>query len=330
MINVGTPESPERNAVRGFLREFLSDPRVVDLPKIQRFLLLHLFILPFRPKRVAPKYRRIWMDRGSPLAVHSRKLAQETARKLGNGYAVEAAMRYGRPSIESGLKRLFSQKIDRLIAVPLMPQYASATTGTIVEKILVTMQNRPYLPEIKIIGAFYDHPAYLKSMAEVGRRYWERKPDHVLFSFHGLPKRQLAGDGGLNGSCLAEGECCDEISDGNYTCYRAQCFAAARKLAQALEIPDRMYSVAFQSRLGRTEWIAPYTNETIGELARNGIERLVVFCPSFVTDCLETLEEIGMEGESLFRRHGGKHLILVPSLNAEPVWVDALTAMISE
>ena len=329
-MNIGTPKVPEKQAIRLFLQEFLSDPRVVDLPKISRYLLLYLFILPFRPKQMVPKYRRIWTDQGSPLAVYSQQLAHKVAKKLGSGYVVAAAMRYGGPSIDTGLKELFFQKINRLVVVPLMPQYASATTGTITEKVLSTIRNRFFFPEIKVINAFYNHPFYLKSVAEVGRRYWEQNPDHVLFSFHGLPKRQLLQSDCENRSCFTGADCCDRISDTNYTCYRAQCFATARELAAALHIPQDTYSVAFQSRLGKAEWIAPHTNETIRKLAKRGVERLIVFCPSFVADCLETLEEIQVEGENQFRRHGGKHLIMVPSLNVEPVWIDALAAIITK
>ena len=330
LVNIGTPALPKRKAIGTFLKEFLSDPRVMDIPALYRYCILYLLVLPFRPRRIVPKYRRIWTERGSPLTVNGLDLARKVAQKLGSGYAVETAMRYGEPSIKFGLDRLLSQKVHRLTVVPLMPQYASATTGTIVEKVFDTIRKQSYFPEVVVKNSFYDHSLYIDSVATVGRKYWGEKPDHILFSFHGLPRNQLRKTEMQQGFCFGEQDCCNRIQDDNFACYRAQCFATAREIAAALTIPRETYSVAFQSRFGRAEWIGPHTNDTIQTLARRGVERLVVFCPSFVADCLETLEEIQWEGKRLFERNGGKELILVPSLNTEPVWIDALSAIIAE
>lgn len=334
LVNVGTPEAPEPGPVRRYLREFLSDPRVIDINPIGRALLLHLVILPFRPKRSAAAYREVWTDEGSPLLVHGRNLVAALRERMPE-HPIELAMRYGKPSIPEALTRLREQSCDRLLVLPLYPQYASSSTGTTLEQVYrhaAALWNTPY---VQVIPPFYDHPGFLAAFEQVGRAKLDAlAPDHVLFSFHGLPERQViaSADPAL---CLAQASCCDRLVEGNRNCYRAQCYETARKLASALELgpgpgTELGWSVSFQSRLGRTPWIKPYTDEVIPALAQRGVKRLAVFCPAFVADCLETLEEIGIRARRDFIAAGGEALELVPSLNAHPRWVDAVEQLIGQ
>lgn len=332
LINLGTPDAPEPAPVRRYLREFLSDPRVIDINPIGRALLLNLIILPFRPKRSAAAYKQIWTPAGSPLLVHSLALLDGLRARM-PAFPVELAMRYGNPSIEAGLTRLRERSCDRIVVVPLYPQYASSSTGSSVElvyRIAARLWNTPY---ITVVPPFYEHPAFISAFASVARKTLAQlEPDHVLFSFHGLPERHVSASADPT-LCVAKPDCCERLVDGNRNCYRAQCFATARALAAALELGDahgldRRWSISFQSRLGRTPWIKPYTDEVVPALAKRGVARLAVMCPAFVADCLETLEEIGMRAREEFRTAGGETLELVPSLNAEPVWIGALEQLI--
>jgi ferrochelatase len=321
LINLGTPDAPTTPAVRRYLREFLSDPRVIDINPIGRALLLNLVILPFRPAKSAAAYQKIWdAETGSPLLSHSKALAAGVAAQLGAGWQVELAMRYGKPSIADGLERL--RGCDRIVVLPLYPQYAASSTSTSVARVMELATARWDVAPLEIVPAFYAEPKFIAAFAAVARPVLaEARADHVLFSFHGLPERQIRKSGDAN--CLASPTCCDR--DPPPTCYRAQCFATARALVKELAITD--YTVCFQSRLGRTPWITPHTDVVIGELAKTH-KRLAVFCPAFVADCLETLEEIGMRAKEQWLAAGGEELVLVPSLNATPAWVDAVCALV--
>ncbi len=334
LVNLGTPDAPEPGPVRRYLREFLSDPRVIDINPIGRALLLNLVILPFRPKRSAAAYREIWTPEGSPLLNHGRALLAALRERIPE-HPIELAMRYGNPSIAAGLERLRDQSCDQLIVLPLYPQYAASSTGSTVEKVYrtaATLWNTPY---VAIVPPFYDHPAFLSAFAEVGEpTLAELAPDHVLFSFHGLPERHVTASADPK-HCLARADCCEQLIDQNRNCYRAQCFATARGLAARLGLGDehgveQRWSIAFQSRLGRTPWIRPYTDEVIPALAKRGVRKLAVFCPAFVADCLETLEEIGMRAREDFLAAGGERLELVPSLNSHPSWVAAVEQLVRE
>ncbi|MFN0250417.1 MAG: ferrochelatase [Kofleriaceae bacterium] len=332
LINLGTPDSPTAPAVRRYLREFLGDPRVLDMNGIGRKLLLELIILPTRPAKSAAAYQTIWDPvRGSPLLYHSKDLAAAVAAKLGPTWKVELAMRYGTPSIADGLATL-AATCDRIVVLPLFPQYASSSTGTAVARVMELAGQKWSVPPLDFVPAFYDDPGFLDAFAKVGAPVLATAaPDHVLFSFHGLPVRHItktdpaAGTAGAH--CFASGACCDAITTANANCYRAQSYATAREIAKRLELPAEKYTVCFQSRLGKTPWIQPYTDVVIDELAKKGIERLAVFCPAFVADCLETIEEIGMRALEQWKAAGGKELVLVPSLNATPEWVDAVCAI---
>jgi ferrochelatase len=331
LINLGTPDAPDPASVRRYLREFLSDPRVIDIHPIGRALLLNLIILPFRPKRSAAAYQKIWTAEGSPLLLHSRALAAALRERMPE-YPVELAMRYGSPAIEPALTRLREQSCDRIVVVPLYPHYAASSTGSSVEQVYRLAAKLWNTPCITVVPPFYEHPAFIGAFAAVGRPTLEAEVpayDHVLFSFHGLPERHVIASSDPK-LCVAKPDCCDRLVDGNRNCYRAQCFATARALAARLGLASDAWSISFQSRLGRTPWIKPYTDEVVPALAKRGVRKLAVFCPAFVADCLETLEEIGMRARADFQAAGGDTLELIPSLNSEPVWVEALEQLIRE
>jgi ferrochelatase len=325
LVNTGTPEAPTSRSVRRYLREFLSDPRVVDLPAIPRALLLHLVILPFRPRRSAAAYREIWTDRGSPLLVHGRDLVARVAASLGGDAAVELGMRYGRPSVAEALERLADAEVGNLVAVPLFPQDSEAARESAVAKVREEAGRRPELPEPRIVDAFHGHSAFLDAMAAIARPILgELEPDRVLLSFHGLPERHVRKADPSGTHCLSSPRCCDRLGDVNRKCYRAQCVATARDLAARLALGEGSWEYSFQSRLGHSAWIGPATEDRVRALATRGVRRLAVLTPSFVADGLETLEEIGIRAREEFRVHGGEELHLVPSLNATDEWVEAL------
>jgi len=331
LCNVGTPDEPTSGAVRRYLREFLSDPRVIDINPVGRWLLLNLIILPLRPKKSAEAYRKIWTERGSPLLGHGEDLVKAVGERLGPSFVVELGMRLGRPSIATALENLRKAGVDRVVVLPLFPQYASSTTGSVVEEVCRVACRSWVTPTLSFVGAFYDRPAFIDAFAAVGGPIIAaERPDHVLMSFHGLPERHLHKSDETGRHCLAGAGCCEHIGPENRHCYRAQSFATARALASRLGLAEGSWSVSFQSRLGRDEWIHPYTDVTIAKLAAEGKKRLVVLCPAFVADCLETLEEIGIRGKEQFLAAGGEKLTLVPSLNASPLWADAVVEIVGD
>jgi len=326
LVNLGTPDEPTAPAVRRYLRQFLSDPRVLDIHPVGRAALLNLVILPRRPGQSAAAYQKIWDPaRGSPLLFHSQDLTRLVGERLGASWRVELAMRYGSPSIESALEQLRAAGADDIVVLPLYPQYASSSTGSTLEEVYRIAGARWNTPAIAAVPPFYRQEAFIAAFAAVGRPVLEReRPDHVLFSFHGLPERHMRKSDESGRHCLASDSCCDRVDGVNRNCYRAQCYATARALAAALALDQAGWSVSFQSRLGRTPWIRPYTDLVLDQLAARGVKRLAVYCPAFVADCLETLEEIGIRGREQFRAAGGDELFLIPSLNSSPLWVDAV------
>jgi ferrochelatase len=329
VVNLGTPDEPRAGAVRRYLRQFLSDPRVIDINAIGRALLLNLFILPFRPKKSAEAYAKIWTERGSPLLFHSQDLCAALRTRLGDGWVVELGMRYQQPSLDAALGRLAAAGADRIVVLPLYPQYSASSTGSSIEEIFRIASRLWVVPSLAFVEPFYDDPGFIAAFGAVGAPILAaERPDHVLFSFHGLPERHMHKADTTGSHCLASAGCCDRIVDANRHCYRAQCFATARLLAAELGLAAGTWSVSFQSRLGRTPWIRPYTDVVIPELAAKGTKRLAVFCPAFTADCLETLEEIGMRARAQFKGAGGTELTLVPSLNATPAWVDAVIGLV--
>ncbi len=325
LVNLGTPDEPTTSAVRRYLAQFLADPRVLDINAFGRWLLLHGVILRTRPAKSAEAYRKVWTERGSPLMFHSLDLIDAVRARLGDGWAVELGMRYQNPSIGSALAKLRAAGCDKITLFPLYPQYSAASNGSSVEEVFRVAREQWVVPDLTTVGPFYDDPLFVRAFVDVA---WPvlagEKPDHVLMSFHGLPERHMRKAAPASDRCLKVVDCCASIRDDNRHCYRAQCYATARALAAGLGLAESAWSVSFQSRLGRDPWIRPFTDVVVTELARAGKKRVIVLCPAFVADCLETLEEIGMRASDDFRAAGGETLTLVPSLNASPAWVDAV------
>jgi len=328
LINLGSPERPDTGSIRKYLRTFLSDPRVMDMPVIIRWLVLYLFILPFRPGVILPKYKKIWDGERFLLVKMGQQLVQALSEKLGPSFQVQMAMRYSEPSIENVLKRFKMSNSSELLVVPLFPQYASATTGSILERVFDTLKSWTVFPRIRVIPHFFDNPGFINAWACIAEPYLAKNPDHILFSFHGLPEKHILKADHSGSHCLSSDNCCTNLDSTNYNCYRAQCFQTARLIAASLGIEEERYSIGFQSRLGRTQWIGPATSELVVKLAEKGVRHLLVCCPSFVADCLETVEEIQHEEQERFLESGGEVLTLVPSLNVERIWVDALRDLI--
>ncbi len=328
LINLGTPDAPRPREVRRYLREFLGDPRVIDLPAPARWLLLEGAILPFRPRRSAAQYAKIWTPEGSPLLVHGRALRDRVAERLGHGWAVALGMRYGRPSLREALRRLEERGAREVLALPLFPQYASSSTGSALEA-LFAEPAAARLSRVRAQGPFWDAPGFARAWRAVAAPALDDfRPDHVLFSYHGLPERQIRAADRSGDHCLASADCCAPLRGPGHHCYRAQCYATTDALVGALGLDPARTSTAFQSRLGATPWIRPYTDLVLPELAARGVRRLAVACPSFVADCLETLEEIGIRAREQWRGLGGEALALVPCPNAEPAWVDAVAELV--
>jgi ferrochelatase len=327
LINLGTPDEPTPSAVRRYLREFLGDPRVLDIGAFGRALLLNLIILPTRPAKSARAYGTVWDPRrGSPLMYHSRDLAAAVSDQLGADWHVELAMRYGKPSIADALDELASRDVERIVVLPLFPQYASSSTGTAQARVMELAGERWNVPALDFVPAFYNDPGFIAAQTQVARPILaDFQPDHVLFSFHGLPVRQIVKTDSRGAVCFQRTSCCDELR--NPHCYRAQSFWTARTVASELGLAADRYTICFQSRLGRTPWIEPYTDHVIDRLGKAGTKRLAVLCPAFVADCLETVEEIGIRAREQFKAAGGDELVLVPSLNATKAWVDAVCAI---
>lgn len=317
LINLGTPQAPCIPEVRRYLREFLSDPRVIDLPLPLRALLLYGTILPFRPKISAKAYQAIWTTEGSPLLVHCQNLVAKLQAKLQGQVTVALGMRYGQPSIASALEQLAGCR--EITVLPLYPQYSSAATGSSIEKTLSLLSKASKQPTLHIIHEFYQHPSFINALAQSIKPYLA-KSDFLLFSYHGIPVRQLKRQG-CETVCA---EACPIIARANPYCYRAQCYQTSREIAQSLAISEASFGVSFQSRLGKTPWIHPYTDLYLAELAQRGIKRLAVACPSFVTDCLETLEEIAIRAKEQWLHLGGESLDCIPCLNDSDLLVKAI------
>lgn len=329
LVNLGTPASPAVGDVRRYLHEFLSDPRVLDTHPVARALLLYGVVLPFRPRRSAAAYAKVWLDEGSPLLVHSRALREAVAKDLGDAYRTELAMRYGEPSIEGALRRLSERGATRLVVVPLFPQYAGSSTGSALERVYGLAASHWNVASLRVVEPFYAEPDFIRALAAVAQpELAEFAPDYVLMSYHGLPERQVHKSDLSGSHCLARADCCDAIEGANTHCYRAQCYATSRALARELGLESAKYGVSFQSRLGRTPWIQPFTDLVLPDLAARGVRRLAVLCPSFVADCLETVEEIGIRGRQQWSELGGEALHLVPCLNGQPQWAASLASWV--
>ncbi|MEM8710838.1 MAG: ferrochelatase [Planctomycetota bacterium] len=322
LVNLGTPDAPQTPEVRRYLRQFLSDPRVLDINAAGRAALLNLIILPTRPAKSAEAYREVWTEEGSPLLVFGKALEAGIAKELPHAEVV-LAMRYGNPSIEAGLKRLHDAGCDEVVVFPLFPQYASSSTGSAVEAVYAEASKHWNTPFLRVVPPFFDDVEFVQSFAEVARPVLSAmQPDHILFSYHGVPERHVTKSDPTGQHCLKAPDCCESLCFAKRQCYSAHCHATTESIAQALDLAPDRYSAAFQSRLGRTPWLKPYTDFEVVELAKKGVKKLAVFCPSFVADCLETIEESGMRALEDFQEAGGEELRLIPSLNATQRWIE--------
>lgn len=328
IVNLGTPDSPTNANVRKYLDEFLMDERVIDVNPVLRTLLVKGIIVPFRGPKSAKLYREIWSDTtGSPLMHYSLLQRELLQQKLGDDYHVELAMRYQSPSIESALNRLKDAQVNSIKVIPMFPHYASASTGSVLEKVMELVRKWQTIPNISFINSFHDNELMIEVFAENGRKHHPETYDHVLFSFHGLPQRQLKKSDHSKMHCLKVENCCSTLTENNKFCYSAQCHDTARLIAKKLGLTEDKYSVCFQSRLGKDPWVQPYTSVVIEHLAEKGVKRLLVFCPAFVADCLETVHEVSVEYGDEFKKLGGEHVQLVESLNDHPLWIDALVEL---
>jgi len=338
LINLGSPDAPTPQSVRRYLAQFLSDPRVIDTSPVVRWLLLHLVILRVRPAKSAAAYQSIWTERGSPLLFHTADLTEAVKglveERHPGKFDVRFAMRYGSPSIRSALDEFYAAGVRSIRILPLFPQNASATTGSILEELYRIGGSYPSVFCFEVIEPFFDKPAYYETVGGMARarlddfyRTKKMKIDHLLFSYHGLPERQIRRSD-PNQVCLNDPGCCDTFHSRNANCYRAQCYQTSRLIADEIGLESFNWGISFQSRLGRDPWIRPYTESTIRSLARMGLKNIAVIAPSFVADCLETLEEIEHEYASIFKKSGGMNFLYLPSLNAEPEWAEALLALL--
>lgn len=308
LVNLGTPPAPTAAALRPYLRQFLSDPRVIEIPRAVWWPILHLIILNTRPRKSAQKYASIWTPEGSPLLVYTKRQATLLKGYLGERtrtpLVVDYAMRYGEPSVEQGILRLKAAGCDRLLVLPLYPQYAASSTGSVFDAVAATVQRLRNPPELRLIKHFHDHPGYIVTLAESVRAHWAAhgRPDRLIMSFHGVPRFTL------------------EKGDP----YHCECQKTARLLAENLGLAPDAWQVTFQSRFGRAEWLTPYTQPTLEALARQGVGRVDVICPGFVADCLETLEEIAVEAKTAFLAAGGREFHYIPCPNDRPDFIRAL------
>lgn len=311
LVNLGTPTAPTAAALRPYLKEFLSDPRVVEIPRPIWWLILNGIILNTRPAKSAKKYASVWTSEGSPLKVHTEKQAKLLAGFLANAghreLHVSWAMRYGQPSIRSQLDAMRAANCTRILVVPLYPQYAASTTATVIDEVANCLRHWRNLPEVRYVRSFGNDPGYIEALAASVRAHWQRngQADRLVLSFHGIPRRSL------------------DLGDP----YHCECYKTGRLLGEALQLPPERLIVSFQSRFGKAEWLKPYTQPTLEELGRSGIGSVDVMCPGFVSDCLETLEEINMECREAFLHAGGKQFSYIPCLNENQPWIEALTAL---
>ena len=326
LINLGTPDEAKWSAVRRYLSEFLNDPRVIDIPWLLRKILVNGIIVPFRSFSSTKIYKELWTEEGSPLMIYGEKVKDKLQAQLGDSYGVHLAMRYQNPSLGKVLGEMRLKNYQKIIIIPMFPHYASASSGSAMEKALKIISKWWVIPEISMISQFWDHPGYINGFVERAKKYQLEEYDHILFSYHGLPERHVdkVYDDGVP---CADHNCETEITEDNKYCYKATCYATTRLLAEKLNIPEEKYTVAFQSRLDK-KWLEPFSDEVVKERAKMGDKKLLAFSPAFVADCLETTVEIGSEYQEIFEEHGGEKVQLVESLNDHPIWIDALEEMV--
>lgn len=325
LVNLGTPDSPSVKDVRSYLSQFLNDPRVIDIPWLFRKLLVNFIIVPFRAPKSARIYQKLWTENGSPLLHFGKKTRELLQAELKDNFDVHLAMRYKNPSIPNVLEVIRKKNYDRIIVLPLFPQYASASTGSALDEVMRVIQKWWVIPELRIISQYYDHPRFIEAFVTRGKQYNLNDYDHILFSYHGLPERQV--DKVYNEGLCADHNCENEITEENKFCYKATCYATTRLLASSLNIPSEKYTVCFQSRLDQ-KWIQPFSDEVVKECGNKGMKKLLVFSPAFTADCLETIIEIGEEYQEIFEEHGGEKVQLVESLNDHPLWIQCMKELV--
>jgi len=329
LVNLGSPERPDIPSVRHYLNEFLMDPYVLQLPWIVRRLIVSMFILPKRPDTSALAYQNIWTKRGSPLVALTRDLMEAVQEKVDMPIAM--GMRYGRLGIETGLLKLANQRgVSEVLLLPLYPHYAESTVLTCVKEAERVIAEHKLNISLVVPKPFYARPDYINSLVASAKPWLEQSFDHVLFSYHGLPEQHLRSADPTGKHCLKVKDCCHVDSPAHATCYRHQVINTTEAFVAATGLRDDQYSIAYQSRLGRAKWLQPYTDQTLKDLAAKGVKKLLVICPAFVTDCLETLEEIEMQGAETFQHAGGESLTLIPCMNAHPEWVNTLACWVKE
>ncbi len=329
-MNLGSPDSFQPRDVKKYLTEFLLDERVIDISQPFRSLLVQGIIVPFRTKNSAAKYETIWTKNGSPL-VHTTSLLTEAVEKLTN-IPAEFCMRYGQPTAKNKLDELQATfpQLDELIVFPLYPHYAMSSYETAVEDVKAAYKQKDYSFSLNIVPAFYNHPAYIHAMVDSFKPFVVKSFDHLLFSYHGIPERHVKKTDPTKQHCLQNKDCCSTDSVAHAFCYRHQVFETTELIAKQLGLPKNKYSVSFQSRLGRDKWLLPNTADLLKELPGKGIKNLVIACPAFVSDCLETLEEIEMEGRETFMEAGGESYTVIPCMNTNQSWVEAIAAIVKE
>jgi len=329
LVNLGSPESPDPKDVKVYLDEFLMDERVIDLPSFLRILLVRGIILNTRPKKSAKAYKKIWWKEGSPLIVLSKRLLQKMEAKVQLPLAL--GMRYGKPSIQSGLQELADKGVTDVLLVPLYPQFAMATTETIL--VLAESLRQKHFPQMEFttLPPFYKHPDYIRVLSQsIEESLKEKEWEHLLFSYHGVPERHIRKSDSTKSHCKIDGQCCQTASPAHQFCYRHQCFETTRLVAEYLELKSDSYSTSFQSRLGLDPWLQPYTDKTVAKMAQSGVKNMAIVTPAFVSDCLETLEEIGMEAVEDFEEKGGDHLHVIPCINDREDWVNVMSRWVDE
>jgi len=331
LVNLGTPDSPSVKDVRKYLREFLMDKYVIDLPYITRWFLVNVIIAVFRAPKSAVIYKQVWTKEGSPLKIYGLKAQKLLQNKLGADIHVSFAMRYQNPAIKVAIKELKNKGIDDLVVIPLYPQWASSSTKSSIEKVKEELKAHNYSPKVRFVENFVENEKFIAAIAENGNKYWTTgKFDKILFSYHGVPERHVIKDCASNygsDNCKLDENCCATYSDKNRLCYRAQCYETSRLVGKAMNLKDDDYVVAFQSRLetrARDPWLKPYSDVFAAESPKKGIKNILAFSPSFISDCLETTIEVGDEFKEIFEENGGDSWQLVESLNESPLWIEAL------
>lgn len=322
LANLGSPDNAGVPSVRRYLNQFLMDRHVIQLPWLFRRMIVSLFVLPSRPKASAQAYQSVWMEQGSPLIVLSEQLKLALQAKL--DIPVHMAMRYGQPSIESQLLLLSQQNIEEVLYIPLYPHYADSTVKTSIEEAERVIDKHDLTVKLKVLEPFYDDPDYIDALVASAQPYLKQDYDHLIFSYHGLPESHITKLDTTGQHCLKSADCCQQAHQAHKTCYRHQVMTTTARFVEKAGLDSSKYSVAFQSRLGRAKWLGPNTEDRLKELAQAGAKKVLVICPAFVTDCLETLEEIAIRGQEVFIEAGGDELNLIPCLNNSSVWVDVL------